>query len=397
MGGAELLFIRCAIFLSNNNYTIYYIDYQNGFSRQYIDTVNKIRFIEYNDRTLLELPTNALIIMQLDTIMYFDRILSNPGSYKYLFWGINPMNLVGQIEIINGKLFSISTLKRNEIGRGITKLMRFGVIKFMDYNNLYTNSNVFNISISDKCFLPVTIDNFEKPKVYKSTISDNCITFLWLGRLDKDKYNTIVTFMNELESFSKEHKVRLFIVGSGSMQDKLIRQSKGKSYEIGFLGRLRGAELDDIIDNKIDIGIGMGLSSLEIAKRGKPVILQGFLEKVYTSHTRFDYICLNEAKDYDVVSPGYYIKDHIYYFDELANNIIENYAFYSEACAGYVYEKFTLKSVGPLLSNSVDELFVNWNNSIYEEICLVKDYFKESKLKKNMRRILHKAFLLCNQ
>ena len=394
MGGAELLFIRCALYLADiESFDVYYVDYKKGFSREYLSLNNKINYIDYSNDNLLKLPSESLVIFQLDSITYYEKLLISPSSYKYLFWGINPMNLVGQIEIVPTNYFSVGERKRKQIGVHISRLIERGVIKFMDHNNFYVASKTFYLNSSKNCFLPVSIDNFKMPKFPKARVSESSISFLWIGRLDNDKLNTIITFMNELELFKKTLNVILYIVGSGAIQEKLERYSRNLNYKVVFLGRLRGASLDDIIDNKIDIGLGMGLSSLEIARRGRPVIVQGFLNKAYKAHVKHDYQCLNDITGYDVVSPGYYINDKINYFYDLVNKILNEYSLYSVACAQHVFENFSLQYVGPKVVDAIDEVYNNWNLSCLEEIRSIKYHFQETKLKQIIRRILRKLFV----
>ncbi len=375
IGGAELLFFRCANYLAKNKeMVIFYIDYIDGYCWRLMDdeSINKV---EYDDKPLSILP-NSVVIVPLSTLTCLDRYIKNVNEIKLLFWSISPQNLTRKIDIYKEKLFCLNKEKRKIVGTRLKKLTEQGVIRYMDYSNYYNCSKVFLFNTSQVDYLPIFVDDFNL--ITKDTYNRNKskITFLWLGRLDVDKYFTVVTFINELEDLSHTTPVRLIIIGKGSVENKIKEKAKKCSIEIIFAGIKTGKELFNIIDVESDIGLAMGTSALDIAKRCKPVIVEGFLKKEYEHGQINDYLCLNELQYYDVVSPGYYDSQKGRCFKETFNNILKDYDEFSQKCFMHVYLNHMMSSVGAKLEESIYNL--NYDKSSYDSICYINMIIKNN-------------------
>lgn len=369
LGGAELLFVKCARFLiDKGEYIVYYIDFLDGYGISLLKNEPDIKHILFFQGEKIKIESDTVVITPLSYLPRIVSIFENPFQCKFLFWSIHPYNLVSYINLYKNKIFAVRKAKRTAIGKYLSVLSQRGIIRYMDYNNYFWSSKVFNYSCDNTLFLPIFVDNFQIKSPTGSYLKNNEISFLWLGRLDNDKYNTILTFINELEALSSSYKIKLYIAGYGNKENKLHEICSSLSFETIFLGKVVGIDLEKLISQKIDVGLAMGTSAFDIAKFSKPVIVEGSLEKPYRAGELNDFIILSSIIHYDVVSPGYYNKEYSQSFRGLVDSIIHAYYEMALKCAEHVYNKHTQSKVGPLLEDAICIVDKNYNKESYADI-----------------------------
>jgi len=193
----------------------------------------------------------------------------------------------------------------------------------------------------------------------------------WLGRLDKDKIYSVIVILNEIESSIFKSKITFYIIGDGSELNALKALIRSYNFRIILVGRLFGEDLDKFITEKIDIGIAMGTSALEISKRAVPVILIDVYSKILDSkYLRYD--LFHQIKDYSL-GQIYFSKQmdrRKYHFDELLNLIIENYDYHAQKSFLYVKENHTIEIVSIKLLKILTSLsyadIINQKNILIE-------------------------------
>ncbi len=392
LGGAELLFIKCADYLSQQTelFNVKYVDYVFGCAYK-IGINEKIKLIEYKNSSL-DLKEGTIVILPLSYITYVDKFFNNIESLKFLFWSLNPTNLSRQIYFYKNSIPSVNKNNREVIGKSLRDLTENGVIRYMDYNNYFTSSKTFLFRASTIDYLPISVSDFEiKPynEIHSKYSNDGTITFLWLGRLDADKYFTIVVFLNELEKLSDIRNIQLLIVGIGNKERSIRKKCKDLSFNVEFLGKVYGKDLDDLIDKRVDIGLAMGTSALDIAKRGKPVIVEGFLNKEYAAGVINDFVCVNCLKNFDVVSPGYYDKNGGLSFKDLFDLILADYSNYAYMCEKYVYDNHSMSVIGHKLISAINRVDDSYDKKTRKDISVIRGYIKNTILWK-MKMIKNK-------
>ena len=369
IGGAELLLVKSALYLAGKeNYTIYYIDYNDGFGIGQLKGNNKINHIVFEKGNQVIIPEGSLVFTPLSYLPLIENIINNAEKSKYFFWSLSPFNIIYYINLYKHKFFSLGLRKRNEIGRFLSYLSDRGIVRYMEYNNYYWSSTTFHYISQELNFLPIFIDDFEKCKIKSLDFSKKYLSFLWLGRIDNDKYNTIRTFINELEGISKLYKIKLYLVGNGNREIYLRKNCKNSPIEVIFMGKMVGDELKELIINHVDIGLAHGTSALDIAKYGKPVIVEGALEKPYNAGVIKDYVLISETKNYDVTSPGYYKNEEIHLFKDLISEILANYVKYAQKDQDHVYKYHTISNVGKDLEHALKIADNNSNTFTYKNI-----------------------------
>lgn len=379
IGGAELLFVRCAKFLSENtNYDVFYVDYIKGFAREELKE-EKVTFINYIDGEKVQLLKNSILIAPLSYIDIVNSKFKLSQNNYFFFWSIHPMNIAGKIKRRN--YYFMSNNNRRKLGVLLKELSDIGVVKYMDFSNYLSASKVFSFDLNNIQYLPIPIDNnniIDKNDIKKRNVLINKISFLWLSRLDSDKINTLLTFMNELEVSSKINSIVLYVVGDGTELVNLKRKSPKYNYDIVFLGKKHGNELDSFIDSNVDIGLAMGTSALEIAKRGKPVIVKGLLSKVHDAGKLNDYIFLHEEYGFSLGTPDK--KDEFQTsFQTKLTEAIRNYDEVAIKSYEYTIENHLLISVSSKLIDAINKVVSYDNKTVYSKINKISDVFNHDR------------------
>lgn len=394
VGGANLLFMRNAIRIADTtSYNVYFADLDDGF------TVDKIRestvkhlSCAKNKRTII--PSNSVLICQLNLIDRLYEMFEFEGDHRVLFWCIHPDNLRGKT-VLNNKTFVPAIIKKS-VGKEIKKLVEDGVIQFMDYANYMVTSRCLHFDADRIGYLPVPIDETKIVDTPKKHLKEQGkIHVAWLGRLSFDKVNTLKTIMNELEDLKSNLEVCFHIVGNGEYYEDVKRFSEKFSYSIIFHNTLIGSELDDFIDNNVDLGVAMGTSNLEFAKRGVPAILKGIVNEVKATGQEKDYIYTSEIEGYTLGTIEGYEIDYKQgdTFANKMNYVVEDYAKLAKECLVYVQNNHTISSTSSGIIQAVENLsraeWVEVEDSISKVKCLLHVFSKVQKHVRTLNRVIH--------
>ena len=352
LGGAEILYINCAKFLSrNSNYTIYYIDFEDGFSHSILDSF-RIKYINVSSlRDCVEVPDNSISILGIEQLFRASQLFQNK-TIKYLFWGINPYSIINLLEIDHYS--QTWKIENKYIAKGFKFLTEKSIIFYMDYSTYIAPAKFFGYSAKKIFYIPVSVDNNNFIESEPSIPEDGIINFLWLGRLDKDKSCAIYTMLNDIQYYAHKslNRIKLTFIGSGNIEEDL--KMKEYDFDLEFLGQLTGDLLYSAID-KCDIGIAMGTSALEIAKRKKPVIITGFMPDVKESNSTL-YFTINHTYNYTLVNSVSSMIEQSRYFTDLVNNILDNYIDTCLSCSSYVKTNYKLRNTCDLLINLIEKM-----------------------------------------
>ena len=366
IGGEQQLYIRCANYLiSHSNVQVHYIDYSNGYAQDHLS--EGVKRIDSGELSNFEFPSDSLLIIALsyaNTIFDIFKLNEKPIGFRLLYWSLQPYNLTGKI-LIHNKYNLLLPFQKLAFRKTIESLCSDGVIRFMDYNNYHTVKKVFGLEMDHINYLPVPINDDNIRPIHNlsyNRIHDDNFTFLWISRIDHAKKNTLLTIINELENVNKRIPCKLFVVGDGDVLDEVKQFASMKSIEVVFMGRLFGHELDSFIDNEIDIGVGMGISGLEISKRGKPVIMKAVMPKKRKAGVEKDYIFLHQEYGYSLGSPDFYIDGQSDFLSKV-KELQHNYLYYAKKDYEYTVQKHSIVNTGKLLLKVInsgemsDEIF----------------------------------------
>lgn len=340
IGGEQMLYVRCSNYLlETTNLNVYYVDYVDGFSKT--QTMNpRIRHIHYSMNNRIHVPQSCLVVVGLNYINRISDLFEFNDTNRFLLWSLEPSNLTGLI-LIKNKYNLLGYYRKKRMRSLVQEMIEDDTICLMDYNNYNSLKNVFNLNLDTIKYLPVPVVGITLGEKKFDRIDNSVLSFLWLSRIDNDKKNTIMTIMNEIDAYRKAIPCRLVIIGDGDSLDEVVHYSKRFSYEIVFKGRMFGDELNHFIDNSIDVGIAMGTSALEIAKRGKPVIVKGVLPKVYAPGCLNNYIFLNEEYGHSLGDPDFPNQGQSCFKNKI-NTIIDGYNDQARKDYEYVLNKHSI-------------------------------------------------------
>ena len=273
IGGAEYLFINIAIELSNLNYKIYYIDYQDGFAKTQLTQLTKlnINFIEYKESDFsvtFNEPINFIVpFTMLTEIGKYTFLNQSKNKLKMLYYVIHPKSffwLMGR-----GKLDYKTTCR-------ITYNIKNDIC-FMDnccsinFRNLYANNKYNYVTIF------TSINNTQEIYKYSSLINEN-INIGWLGRLDEDKIFSVINILDNLNNYNTKKIKNFYIIGSGN-SSQLIDKNKYKNINIIFTGTIINEDKIQFLIDNFDISFSMGTSAIECASLKIPTIVPLVFEK----------------------------------------------------------------------------------------------------------------------
>lgn len=375
-GGTQYLFKRSAEYLaeSQNKYKIYYIDYPDGFSRRNIKT-DKVLFLDFVEDTPLRICDGSIIIAQLNMIGQYSHFLNfDKSKSAILFWCLHATNISSNLTI-RGNIFLVSKRKRHQIGKILHELSEFGVVKFMVYHSCF---DIFKDLYHDTPvleWLPNIIDLNEDLEIPSfSRLDSSAVRFCWLGRLDEEKARNIITYMNELESLCKDIPVELSLIGMGPAKNMLQEKAKCYSYPIDFVGEKREQDLDLYIRNEVEIGLASGTSALEFASRGKPVIVDWVIDKVFDAGERSKYTLIHEDEDINTSIKDKLIRNQEATFVIKVNEILSEYEEKSKAEYMYAKQKTVASGCNKLVASacaisSLDHKIVVPRIRKIEQIC----------------------------
>lgn len=352
VGGAELLFIRTALYLASNKkeYNVYYVDYPDGFSHKYLDGTAVIP-IAYNELGATTIPSDSLVIQQLNKLDRLKESVSCDGEFRMMYWGIHPDNLRSKVFVRN--IGFMLRNRRSTVGKILSELTDCGVIQYMDSINHKINAHSFCFDMKGSPYAPVPVEDTRIAVEPRNKMSGtDLIHFVWLGRLSVDKYKTLLTFMNEMDALPQNNLV-LHIIGTGECLSLIQEASEGRSFNVVFEGELIDKALDTFIDTTADIGLAMGTSNLEFGKRGVPAILRGLSKKVYGAGELNDYIITNEIKGFSLGGLDGFDMDcpDQSSFTEKVNYIVHQYAACAKACHAYVETHHSIKYTSDCICN----------------------------------------------
>lgn len=296
-GGSEYLFKRCSEYLAENqkDYEILYADYPDGFVRKNILS-DKVKFLEVGQNKEVYVEDGTAVILQMHIIYQLKNlIIYNKEKSLCLFWCLHQLNIKAAIYAFN--IYWISKFSRKKIGNSLTRLTEMNVVKFMGYNGYYLVMSELFQKAKEYDWLPnIAPLKYCKPLVNVGRISNKEWKFCWLGRLDCEKSRNIETYMNELEELYKTTPLSLSIIGLGPNEEYLHSIAKKYSYPIKFVGEKREEELDRYIREETEIGLASGTSAFEFVLRGKPVIMEWVIDKVYLAGERNTYVFTHEEE-----------------------------------------------------------------------------------------------------
>lgn len=285
IGGAQLLFARLAMEIAvAKKGKVIVVDYVNGFIRDFLKNTESIEFIDYYPGVAL--PWSSVVITPLSNLAELRYMLSSQSllSCNYLFWSIHPDNIKHILYSSGRKFF----WRKNKLRKNLADLASSGAIIFMDEANEFAFEKEVG-SVQKAIFVPIPIEIKEVASIEVNR-NKEAISVAWLGRLSYDKINSLKKIINDIVAFQAVNKIEFYVIGDGPEDSALRQYAKATGVALHSMGVLQGAALSNFLRSKIDIGIAMGTSCLEIGALRIPVALVDYSLNQLPEDSKYDWI-----------------------------------------------------------------------------------------------------------
>ena len=283
VGGVSTLFVRIVNYINTHHgseHTAYIADYISGYSYALVE--DKYRIIVEDSSLRMRVPDNSVLWFQHSTnFRLFDNI--NGANLRCVFWNLHVNNSLVDIPILT------NFIRRRPFSKAFRWFVKIPIVNYSytDLTNYMARKNglVFmensikeflsmtskSLKINDCPRVPLYFPIFDKTINY-SLNKESGLSVLYLGRLVDFKVGPLVALMNDLVSL-KLNKVNLFVVGNGPLKIFLKDLSHQLGLQTTFLDELNQSEIKVVVKKyKINLGVAMGTSILELINIGIPVV-----------------------------------------------------------------------------------------------------------------------------
>ena len=187
IGGAELLFIRIANYLSKFyiNKEIGYIGFSDDIALSLLN--KKVRFVIANNR--IKISDNTVIVTHPARCIQIPEIIGN--NIYYTFWILH-------LREIDSFLFNCKVNANNACCE-FSKMVRSKSVICMDDENRNIVIDFVGCNLEYSCIVPVMLDDSEYLE-RKQLIETGVLNVAWIGRLSEAKINSLI---NLIENFEK--------------------------------------------------------------------------------------------------------------------------------------------------------------------------------------------------
>lgn len=350
-GGAEFLFLRAILLLSKHNYDVGVIDIRNGWISNELSKIGFNKIVLLDEKVTLK-PNDTLITTA--NLLYDVRNYFNSTDARIIFWVLHPYNVILNLPTkYDGKVVTSLFKKYIDIFElcnhktNLSKLIEANSITSMDHD--CDRVLKLNYDISYNQFLPIFIDfDDEIDSLCDDIAVDTQVNIAWLGRVDLDfKIHILEKFILDLEECSILYPNLIFnlnIIGTGPGLSRLRLISDTLSrVNLHFMGEAIAGSLNSCL-KKINLGIAMGTSAIELAYRGIPTLLLDFsFSKIDYYKYRWFYESKNFelARDINILS----IKEIQQMTDlkDIIANLVSDYQNIAQKCKQSAYVNFNGK------------------------------------------------------
>lgn len=326
-GGGTYYLCEMAKYLQmRSDFKIYYMDFLNGYPSQLLKDTG-VTILEYRDEDDT-FPVDEKCIVMTNSTRAIMLKKMRPDN-KLLFWHYEtvPCDWDALFIMNEGKAFLELCNKKS-------------AMMFHDWSSWDILSQECGRPY-EKSYLPLIMP----PKAVRAVPnlkSENEIHLVWLGRLGKEKIQSIFCIIDNFAAYQTKRKKIMHIVGDGWNRNEVEQYCKKYSNCItfSFPGTVPQYMLDQYLLEHADITFAMGLSVLESAALGIPTAVVKLDTKPIKDNQFF---WLFDSKEYCVgILPSQSDRFDISYssFEDMmdAMYVFEQYKSIGEKCFHYFAE-----------------------------------------------------------
>ncbi len=293
IGGVSNLFLKCFHILNSNYQDVYLVDFKDGYMAKNQQDKFKDKLIDVEK--LKKFNNKSTFIFQSIAPWNIKNYKSFNNEDNVLFWNLHPYNLFPYLLTDRDSFFKkyISRLikpfayfRKKKIRNFVKLMIENKSIYFMDDENKRKTEEFLELKISDEFILPLFVD---QSNLRISSKEINTISKIgYLGRLVDFKVFPLIQILNRFEKLEKGYQ--FYIIGNGPMEDQLKKITKNfKFLKVIFHDEIDIKNNDSILYD-IDLFFSMGLSLVEIASRGIPVIPMDYSYKNVDDLIKLNYL-----------------------------------------------------------------------------------------------------------
>ena len=356
-GGVNILFLRLSNYLANNtNYDIYIVDYEDGYMVTH-NTNDRVRELYLEPNVPLCIPEDSAVILQTIPPWHLPKELEFPLNTRLLFWNLHPYNLLWDFSIDRSTKplpYRIRTwYSQCLVNRFVSVLVEHHGIVFMNSENLRNTEKITGRSIENPVYLPVPSD---EPKKQALTFSNK---FAWLGRLANFKISILNYTMTRLSEYSRTRRfgIDFYVIGDGPDRNQVedaAKSCENEHFKVIFVGEIDFSQLEQFLTNNVSVLFAMGLSALDGARLGMPVVLLDFSYQPLNGDYVFKY--LHETEKYtlarDIGTWAY--KKGNQSLEKMIDDLRNNYEEIGQLCYEYYKQNHTIDVVATKLLAAID-------------------------------------------
>lgn len=271
----------------DDNYEVWYIDYEPGLSDSMIDKT-KVKKIVFTEPFVFPIQEPITLITPIYCASFIPKL--HPYS-KILF--LNWHNYCIQA------LLNIWRLSDKNLQKFLKRVCERDAVFFLDRTHLMAQNEWIEptgqFQFAEYYVPPKVIP--ARIRCKQQLISDSEINVAVLGRLCTDKIFSILNLLRQLEVLDDSRVKNVYVIGSGEESARITEKEWNNNIAVHLEGTITGEELSEFLAQKVDILFSMGMSVLEGARIGLPSVIMAHNVQPFDLDA---YAYLNDSKGYAI-------------------------------------------------------------------------------------------------
>lgn len=284
VGGTQEAFLQVTRALVAEGAHVHFADFADGRASRTLADVEGVTLHPMREGVPVRVPAGSRLVLTASHAAKVGRAIVADPDTPVLLWTMHPRNLLAaahplwpfmqrlrddQLQLVCRGLQP----RGHRVRRWIEALdAREGIACMVASDQAWTR-RITGATVRGP-LLPIPVrDPAQPPRVERSWDGTRPLRVAWIGRFARDKAGGLVSIARDVWRWSlAHHPVELTLIGYGTQQEAIARALDRDRVEVRFAGVQEGAALDDLLRAQ-DVVIAMGISALEAAKLGVPVIL----------------------------------------------------------------------------------------------------------------------------
>ena len=164
----------------------------------------------------------------------------------------------------------------------------------MDKSDIIAVSKKYDVEFGPHYLPNISNVDFPNEVSFPDTIRNGRVNIGWLGRLDRDKIQSIINLAENLLKSSWEN-VDIHLIGDGNAKNYISIKRYSPKIRFIITSYLYEEERDKYIRGNIDVMVAMGISSIVAAMQGVPIVIPCVSERRFYNNK---FVYLFDALEY---------------------------------------------------------------------------------------------------